>query len=30
MAADHFGVFSYWRTDIMSGPGDNSNDDSFI
>jgi hypothetical protein len=30
LAADHLGIFSYWRTDIMSGAGDNTNEDSDI
>jgi hypothetical protein len=30
LAADHLGIFSYWRVDIMSGAGDNTNDDSDI
>ena len=25
LAADHFGIFSYWRIYIMSGAGDNTN-----
>ena len=28
--ADRLGFFTFWRVDIMSGPGDNTNDDSFI
>ena len=28
--ADRLGLFTQWRVDIMSGPGDNTNDDSFI
>lgn len=27
LAADHLGIFSYWRVDIMSGAGDNTNED---
>ena len=30
MLADKFGMFSYWRIDIMAGPSDNTPDDSFI
>jgi hypothetical protein len=30
LAADHLGIFSYWRVDIMSGAGDNTNEDSDI
>ncbi len=30
LAADHFGIFSYWRIDIMSGAGDNTNEDSDV
>lgn len=30
LAADQFGMFSYWRVDIMSGPGDNTAEDSYI
>lgn len=27
LAADHLGIFSYWRVDIMSGASDNTNED---
>lgn len=30
LLADRLGFFTFWRVDIMSGPGDNTNDDSFI
>ena len=30
LAANHFGIFSYWKIDIMSGAGDNTNEDSDI
>lgn len=30
LLADKFGLFSYWRLDIMAGPADNTPDDSFI
>jgi solute carrier family 25 oxoglutarate transporter 11 len=30
LLADEFGMFDYWSVDMMSGPGDNSNDDSYI
>lgn len=30
LLADKFGMFSYWRIDIMSGASDNTPDDSFI
>ena len=30
LLADKFGMFSYWRIDIMAGPSDNTPDDSFI
>ena len=30
LLADKFGIFSYWRVDIMSGAGDNNNEDSYI
>lgn len=29
LIAEKLGIFSYWHVDIMSGPGDNTNDDSF-
>jgi solute carrier family 25 oxoglutarate transporter 11 len=29
MVADTFGIFTYWRVDMMSGPGTNSWEDSF-
>lgn len=30
LLADEFGMFNYWRVDMFSGAGDNSNDDSYI
>lgn len=30
MLSYKLGIFSYWRVDIMSGPGDNTSEDSFI
>lgn len=30
LAADQFGMFSFWRVDIMSGPSDNTAEDSYI
>lgn len=30
LLADKFGMFSYWRIDIMSGPSDNTAEDSYI
>jgi len=30
LAADHLGIFSYWRVDILSGAGDNTNEDSDV
>ena len=30
LLADRLGFFTFWRVDIMSGPGDDTNDDSFI
>ena len=30
LLADQFGMFSYWRVDIMSGAGDNTAEDSYI
>lgn len=30
LAADYFGIFSYWRVDIMSGASDNTAEDSYI
>jgi len=30
LAADHLGIFSYWRVDIMSGASDNTNEDCDI
>lgn len=30
MLAEKLGIFRYWRKDIFSGPGDNSNEDSFV
>jgi hypothetical protein len=30
LLADHFGMFSYWRVDILCGPSDNTAEDSYI
>ena len=30
MLADQFGMFSYWRIDIMAGASDNTSEDSYI
>lgn len=30
LLADQMGMFSYWRVDIMAGPGDNTAEDSYI
>ena len=30
LAAEHLGIFSYWRIDVLSGAGDNTDEESDV